>query len=198
METKSNLRTTLLKKRNALSESEKASYSSLIFENLKRIPAFCNAEFLLLYASYRSEVSTKEIFDYGKETKKRVFFPKVTGEQMLFYEITSAKDLCLGYQNIMEPTGDTLCFEEFCQLEEKKQTSDKQNKSCILVPGSVFGKDGHRIGYGKGFYDRYLSHNPFLYSIGIGYQLQVIEQCPHEHFDVPLDAIVTEENIYHF
>ena len=69
--------------------------------------------------------------------------------------------------------------------------------SVIIVPGSAFSREGYRVGYGKGFYDRYLAAHPELNRIGVCYDVQLLWQCPHDEYDVKMDRIVTEfEELY--
>ena len=65
----------------------------------------------------------------------------------------------------------------------------------IIVPGTVFGRDGYRIGYGKGFYDRYLADYPGLWKTGICFSTQIVKECPHDEYDIQMDEIVCENEV---
>ena len=103
---------------------------------------------------------------------------------ILFYEITSMEDLQPGYQGIREPV----------EKEERLYDSKMAGKDgIILVPGAVFDRQRSRMGYGKGFYDRFLSKNPGLFSAALAFECQIARKIPVEPHDIKPDMIVTEK-----
>ena len=102
---------------------------------------------------------------------------------MKFYYITSLNDLTAGYKGIPEPG-------LYCE------PAAENRQKIILVPGVAFDINGNRTGYGKGYYDRYLSKHSNLIKIGAAFSLQVVDSIDADEFDIPLDYIVTENNIY--
>ena len=143
------------------------------------------AKQVLLYASYGSEVSTGLLIDAALAAGKEVFLPKVLGDQMEFFRITDRAELAPGYQHILEPPGQT-----------KRFLPDASIPTLLTAPGLAFDRSGARIGYGKGFYDRYLGNIPAAdrpYLVGLCFSCQLFEildgQKPH---DINMDLIVTE------
>lgn len=182
---KSELRKEILAQRNKVSPVDKILASRAVLYSLGQMPEFQKANRLLLYVSYGSELPTEEIFSAAIWQEKEVYVPKVLSPgHMEFYRITSYEQLIDGYQGILEPVGDT----------ERYIVNASTPKDLILVPGSVFDKKGNRIGYGKGFYDRYLTGLP-IQKCGICYDLQLVDEILAEPGDVPMDFLVTEKKI---
>ena len=121
------------------------------------------------------------------EGGRRVFAPKVEGFDIEFYEIHSLDDLRPGYQGIREPEAD----------EENRFTHRLyEEKNCILLlPGSVYDRELGRMGYGKGFYDRFLHKFPKLTSAGLAFDCQIAKAVPVDEKDERVDMIVTETEI---
>lgn len=137
---------------------------------------FYQAEVLLAFVNYGSEISTEEIIREALVKGKKVFVPKVEGQEMVFYRLESLDELQEGYKGIKEPGGNTEPFE----YDRYKDT-----RMLLLMPGVAFDIYGNRMGYGKGFYDRFLADKEKLrvYSIGIGYVCQRVEEIPVEEHD---------------
>jgi 5-formyltetrahydrofolate cyclo-ligase len=142
------------------------------------------AELILCYVSFRSEVSTQGIIEKSIEKGKRIGIPRTLRTRLEFYEIDSLKNLKKGYMGILEPGGNI-----------KLEISEAD---LIIVPGLVFDMEGHRIGYGGGYYDRVLKEynkSPAGKSIGLAYDFQVIEKIPRKEHDMPVDKIITDQRI---
>ena len=183
------LRSRYLGCRNSLSASERKEKSAAIWELLKKEAGFQKAQIVLVYMDYRSEVMTtalvEEILAAGQ---KRVFAPKVEGMDIQFYEVGSMEDFTDGYQGIREPL----------QAQEKlfTQKMSKEADCLILVPGAVFDRERGRMGYGKGFYDRYLAAFPDLTSVSPAFACQIARKVPVEEHDKRPDMIITETEIF--
>lgn len=135
-----------------------------------------SCETILIYVSYNYEVDTLKIIKYFLN-KKKVAVPKICENEMKFYYINSFNDLSIGKYGILEPT-------------TKEEVNDFNNAICI-TPGICFNKDGYRIGYGKGYYDRFFDkHN--LYKIGLCYKECLITNKFNSNFDKKVDEIITE------
>ena len=188
-EQKKKLRSAYLEKRNNMEPEKRGAASKKIKEWVfanKRVKA---AKILFVYASYKSEVETKEIIQGALRQGKRVAVPKVHGTEMFFYEIQSWEELFPGYQGILEP-----------QISGREPVIPTNN-DVMLVPGAVFDRKGNRIGYGGGYYDRYLEkireafeQQPYLMALSFGCQI-----CPHkipvETHDKKMDCILTERRV---
>lgn len=171
--------------REQLSEESRFHKSREIAENLMATAVWKQAKQVLLYASYGSEVSTGLLIDAALAAGKEVFLPKVLGDQMEFFRITDRAELAPGYQHILEPPGQT-----------KRFLPDASIPTLLTAPGLAFDRSGARIGYGKGFHDRYLGKIPAAdrpYLVGLCFSCQLFEildgQKPH---DINMDLIVTE------
>lgn len=171
--------------REQLSEESRFHKSREIAENLMATAVWKQAKQVLLYASYGSEVSTGLLIDAALAAGKEVFLPKVLGDQMEFFRITDRAELAPGYQHILEPPGQT-----------KRFLPNASIPTLLTAPGLAFDRSGARIGYGKGFYDRYLGKIPVAdrpYLVGLCFSCQLFEildgQKPH---DINMDLIVTE------
>jgi len=177
METKSEIRSRILKIRNALTEEERRQAAVLLTEQILEHPWYRLSGRILCYADYGSEISTKELIREALSTGKKVFLPRVEGDNMTFYRIRDLSGLVRGYKGIPEPKGDT---------ESYHGGKVDAEKTLLLMPGVAFDRARNRIGYGKGFYDRFLADNPELQlcSIAVGYQCQLLEELPAEETDI--------------
>lgn len=190
METKTEIRKRILEARNRLTDDEIAAKSSAIFQNIIKTPEYIKAQNILLYASFNSEVATRDIFDDAIAHGKRVYFPKPDRftNDMEFYQVSLLNQLKKGYMGILEPP----------EKEELRYRFNPDKDTLVIVPGAAFDMSGNRIGYGKGYYDKFLSSRRFLSTIALAFSCQIVEKLPFEAYDVKMDKIVTEEIVYAF
>ena len=132
---------------------------------------------ILIYVSTEYEVNTLKVISNFLNNKK-IAVPKVENGIINFYYINSLDDLKLGYHNIYEPIS-LLKVESFCD-------------SVCIVPGICFDKNNYRIGYGKGFYDKFLSKNKDLYTIGLCYKECLVKNIPINSYDCFVDKVITD------
>ncbi len=188
MKTKKELRKEILQLRDALSEKERREKSHQIAEKVIAQKEFIEADKVLLFASYHSEVDTFEIFQAARGASKDVYYPKVLGKEMEFYLVEKEGDLVEGYRGIREPE----------VIPEKKLIPQPEDKICVIMPGAVFDKNGNRIGYGGGYYDKFLQRfanwKEHVFKLAIAFKCQIVEpgRILCEDYDVKPDAIVTE------
>ena len=187
LERKQDIRKELLKKRNSLTEEQCEKYSKLIEEQLFSLNQYKNADVLLIYVSYQKEVPTYEIIKSALQNGKRVFCPKVLGPGIMeFYEIASLKDIIPGYKNIPEPKCTKVSY----------QNTETSN-ALMIMPVVGFDSSKNRLGYGGGFYDRYLQRFPDIERIGIAYECQKSNsKIPAEETDIRPEFIITEQSIF--
>lgn len=181
---KGQLRKAVLARRDALSEMEQKKAEALITERIGSHPCFITADILLAFVSYGSEIRTGQILLQAWKLGKKVYVPKVEGYVMNFYRIQSWEDLVEGYKGILEPEGKSESF-QYSQTEA--------DRICMLVPGVAFDGERNRMGYGKGFYDRFLADKQKLQlqTIGICHTCQMVEHVPTEKWDIkPREMIV--------
>lgn len=198
---KQELRSKYLAYRDELSLKERKEKSESIRKLLQDEISYRQAQVILVYMDYRSEVITtglvEALFAAGE---KRVFAPKVEGMDIAFYEVSSMDDFLEGYQRIREPSGDAKS--QFVPEHFQGQNI------LVLVPGAVFDRQRGRIGYGKGFYDRFLEklscacrrggwedERAFVRSAGLSFDCQLAKRVSVEAHDRRVDMIITETGI---
>lgn len=184
---KKTVRKEILSLRDSLSGNERKRGDILVTEKILGHQWYYGAEYLLLFASYGSEIDTRMILEDGLKKGKKVYLPKVVGNDMYFYRITGYEDLTEGYRGIPEPKGNTECF--LNQSEEEK-FQDAEGKTLMIMPGVAFDNNRRRIGYGGGFYDRYLADKPWIHTIAIGYKCQMLSEIPTQETDIRPGQII--------
>lgn len=175
--------------RGKLSENYRMQADDKICRSLESFEGYRRAKCILSYVSYKSEVDTKKILEMAWKDGKTVAVPKVLEKNgiMEFYEIQSLQELEMGYQGIEEPD-----ITDKCPIEPEAM----QGNILMIMPGAAFDRECNRIGYGGGFYDRYLSKHPkTIETIAICYEIQVVDHIPAEILDVKPDRIITEQRI---
>lgn len=181
MESKKDIRCRILKLRDALDTQTHSKMTDAIIEQVLKHPAFVQADEIYSYVDYRSEVGTKKLIREALSLHKRVAVPKVHGDDMDFCYIESLDELKKGSYGILEPANNrqVLC-----------------PQGLMLIPGAVFDLTGARIGYGKGYYDRYISKYKMEQTMALAFSFQVLDRIPTNEHDRSVRWIVTEEKIY--
>ena len=181
---KATLRSHHMELRDSLDLSSREELDQKIFSHLSKVEVFSNAGLVLTYVSYRSEVDTHAIINALLKEGRRVAVPRCDKKKhtMSFFELSSFDDLEPGAHNILEPKKSLV----------KAVTVPDMIGSACLVPGLIFDTRGRRIGYGGGYYDRFLAFYPGE-KIGLARNSQICGNgLPQESTDVPLDYVVTE------
>ena len=170
METKKEIRSRLKKQRSLLGADECHSMSHEIYKRLIALELDREYDNILLYSAIRNEVNTDEYFTYLINKAKRIYYPRVSGDKMSFYRVRSLDELNCGSFNIKEP-------------DMTKEYTQADGRALMIVPGLAFSDTGYRIGYGKGFYDRYLSSftkRDTVMAVGVGYDFQLLSSMTFE------------------
>lgn len=200
-EEKRNIRKRILSLRNEIPIKLREEKSNKILQKLYEMEQYKKTEVMLTYVNYQSEVITAPLITRALSDNKKVFAPRVSGEKMEFYRIAGMEDIAEGYKGIMEP----VCGESFPEEVGSFRVSVKKALGesagiLMVIPGAVFDKEGHRIGYGKGFYDRYLQRMTEeginVYKIALCYECQMLGAVPYENHDIIMDMVITENDIY--
>ena len=173
------LRKHLLEKRDAMSFEIMGIHAQKILSRLKKIKAFSNAKSIGCYYSIGSEVQTNDLIRYLLSEQKIVSLPHVSDGTMVFRKIEDITKLEKGIFDIPEP-------KENCPIEE--------NHDVILVPCIGLDNNGNRIGYGHGFYDKFLTKNKSI-KIALTYSKQIVKSIPNSEHDIMMDWIVTETDV---
>lgn len=154
----------------------KVTKDNLIYQKVINNKDILSSKTLLIYISINSEVDTTKIINYFLNTKN-IAVPKIIDNDMFFCYITNLNDLTPGKYNIPEPTNENI-------------VTDFDNAICI-VPGICYDKKNYRIGYGKGYYDRFLSKNK-IKTIGLCYKECMIEKIDNDKYDYKIDEVITD------
>lgn len=180
--TKKEIRSHMKRMRDNLSKEEKMKKDTQIRENLLTLPKILDSENIFLYVSFGSEIDTLVLIEELWKRGKRIFVPKVEDNVMDFYEITSFDELVPGFYGILEPVT-TKCMSGM--------------DGVMIMPGLAFDQEKNRIGYGGGYYDRYLARYPEhkMDTIAAAYDFQVVEKLETEEYDFKADILVTESGI---
>lgn len=215
--TKDEIRIHQKKIRNGLIKEERDGLCEAIRDRLFQTEAYSTCNCIFPFVSFDSEVDTKEIIKQSIADGKRVYIPRVEEKNIEFYEIDCLEGLILSKFKIPEPPKDEmkryrypLDSMEKNEITEKNETNyielhmdnqpsnEPSNKTSLfnkvmLLPGLAFDRSGNRIGYGAGFYDRYLSTHldTCFYKIAVAFDFQIVDNITADEFDVKVDAILT-------
>ena len=229
-QSKGDIRKRILRVRDGIPIEERVHYNTAIRERVLSHRSYCDAQIILSYASYRSEVDTMLLIEQALSDGKYVFLPKVSDDDMEFWQITALEDLQSGYRGILEPV-QGVSFPEWIAGRgggggrntgngirnevNKNRNADNVSRNdrvtatvMMWMPGAVFDRERHRIGYGKGYYDRYLGRvsdrkggfhikdSEFrLSTAALAYDCQVMRQMPCEEHDIKPDMVITEARV---
>ena len=174
---KKEMRAYIREKKRAMTERQIISASALLGEQFRACELYKAAKTIYGYLPYNQEVRTVPMLEQAIRDGKAVAVPKCYGEEMRFLYITDfVNEVAPGYANIPEPIADEPVADDKTAL--------------VLMPGLAFDPQGHRIGYGGGFYDRFLSAEPDHPTLALCYGFQMVEHLQTEEFDIPVDKVL--------
>ena len=174
---KSALRRRITQQKRALTEAQIEAASAALAEKLFCHPLYRDARALYAYLSYNQEVRTAPILRRAWQDGKRVAVPRVAGEALEFLWLEPDSPLASGYRGIPEPIGG--------------ERADDPT-ALLLMPGLAFDPHGNRLGYGGGFYDRFLAQEPKHPTVALCYGFQLLPQLTPEPHDLPVDAVISQ------
>lgn len=183
-ETKKSLREKMLSELAELSDKDRMNISKQLQEQLFQTDLWKNAETIGIYLSFGTEWDTRAIVKEAYESGKNVAIPKTIPQtkEMDFYVVTDESQVKKGHFDIEEP------------IVEKATYIDKDKIDLLIVPGLIFSKDGYRIGFGGGYYDRFLTD--FIHpTVSLVSRKQLKENIPINEYDIPVHYIITEDEI---
>ena len=166
-------------KKRAMSAEEIERASARLAEKFFQTELYRQAKAIYGYLSYNQEVRTEPILRRAQADGKRVAVPKVYGEEMRFLWLDDLKQVAPGAYGIPEPIAD------------EPVAMDKT--ALVLMPGLAFDPEGHRLGYGGGFYDRYLADQPNHPLVALCYNFQLLDHLETEAHDIPVDLVVCDD-----
>lgn len=184
------MRARALALRDDIPARERMRRSEEIVKNLTDHTCYREAQALLSYVSFRSEVDTLSLIERAFADGKAVFVPRVAGKEMDFYKINALSDLEEGYHGILEPKSSVT----------ERYPIPFAGKALMCMPGAAFDRAHHRIGYGSGYYDRYLSGlsgqaKAMICTAALAYDCQILQEIPWDNHDIRPSRIFTETEI---
>lgn len=182
---KSDIRKTILDKRNSISPLDIVNNSRIISNSVISTKEYQSSFSVGIYYSIGSEVKTFDIIKHSLENKKEIALPRV---------IDSTK---IQFFKIMEDRFEKIKFTKgkYGIFENSMSTTIIDKIDLLIIPGITFDLKGYRIGYGKGYYDRFLSLGKSKCIMGLSYESQIINEIPNNEHDIPVDIIITEKKI---
>lgn len=163
--------------------ASKEEYDTEIYKKLINLDVLKNSEIILTYVSTAIEVDTKRLISHYLSEEKIVAVPRcISGNEMVFHEIHSFDDLEETHFSLLEPFENLPVVTDF-------------TKAVCIVPALSFDRECYRLGYGGGYYDRFLASNR-MNTVGMCYSENIVEKLPRNDNDVRTDIVVTENEIY--
>lgn len=186
---KKQIRKDILQARLSLDQEQVAAKSKIICDKIQQLSVFQEAKTIMAYLPFRNEVDVTPLFDDLWKQGKRVVIPVCERKNIVLIpsELRDIKeDLQFGTWGILEPK------------EDKMRPVQPQDIDLVIVPGVAFDPACHRLGYGGGYYDRFLprlkEHTP---KIAVAFDLQILAALAPDIYDIPMDAVLTEEKEYY-
>lgn len=173
---KTALRREIREKKRAMLEAEMISRSEKLGALFVQSQAYQNANTVYGYLPYNQEVRTVPMLEQALRDGKRVAVPKIYGDTMRFIYLNDLSKVEKNTMGIPEP------------VEDGPVAEDKT--ALVLMPGLAFTKQGDRMGYGGGFYDRFLAEEQDHPTVALCYDFQIVESLPTEEFDIPVDTVL--------
>jgi 5-formyltetrahydrofolate cyclo-ligase len=169
-------------RRNGLSADQRERMSEDVARCVLALPAVAHASTVMAFSSFGSEVDTGPIIEQLARDGRRVALPRVEGGNIVPVE---------------HRPGDPTKPSSFGALEPSQGERVRPEEiDVVIVPGLAFDRSGHRVGYGRGFYDRFLGAlRPDALAVGICFSVQLVDEVPHGRGDRPVDLVVTEHGL---
>ncbi len=173
---KTELRREIRARKRAMTEEEIETRSAKLAQLFFASEAYQNAKTIYGYLPYNQEVRTVPMLERALKDGKKVAVPKVYGEEMKFLYLDDLNAVAKGYAGIPEPIADEPVAQDETAL--------------VLMPGLAFDPQGHRIGYGGGFYDKFLAAEPNHPTLALCYEFQMLPKLDVEDHDIPVDTVL--------
>lgn len=173
---KQELRRAIRERKRAMTAKEIEARSAVLAEKFARSDAYKAAKTIYGYLPYNQEVRTVPMLARALAEGKKVAVPKVYGDEMKFIYLDDLTQVAKGYAGIPEPIADGPVA--------------RDETALVLMPGLAFDREGHRIGYGGGFYDKFLAREPHHPTLALCYDFQMQEHLETQEFDIPVDTVL--------
>lgn len=173
---KKELRKAIREQKRAMTEEQIVAASARLGELFLKCEQYKAAKTIYGYLPYNQEVRTVPMLEQAMRDGKRVAVPKCYGDEMKFIYMDDLSKVEKGYANIPEPIADEPVADDPTAL--------------VLMPGLAFTTDGKRMGYGGGFYDKFLAKEPDHPTVALCYAFQMVEDLPTAEYDIPVDCVL--------
>ena len=173
---KKELRAHIRAQKRAMTEAEIVEKSEKLGELFTASTLYRQAKTIYGYLPYNQEVRTTPMLERAQKDGKRVAVPKVMGDEMIFIYLDDLTNVEKGYSGIPEPV-------------ENEPVADDPH-ALVLMPGLAFDPQGHRIGYGGGFYDKFLAAEPEHPTLALCYDFQMLDHLETDSYDIPVDCVL--------
>lgn len=175
-----NLRKQMMARRNKLSQLEVDTLSQQVCRRLEELQPLQRAQVIMGFSSIRNEVNLSPLLQKLQNQGRTILLPRVEGDSLQAVEFRPGEDMGRGSFGIREPLGEPFAVDKI---------------DMVIVPGMVFDAGGYRLGYGKGYYDRFLPRlNRQCFKCGICYEFQVVDNVYPYSGDIPVHWIVTDHS----
>jgi 5-formyltetrahydrofolate cyclo-ligase len=179
MQRKSDIRKIVLERRRGIVSEHRTNSENRIADQVRTLPEYRDARAVAMYYPVKGEV---DLLPLMGDAGKTFLFPKVLQEDLSFYPARTSSDFVQGPFGIPEPAGGTAVSVSDIDL--------------ILVPALCFDEKGHRLGYGKGYYDRLLKGRPDVFTVGVCFDECHVTGLPVEPWDIHVDCVVTQTGVF--
>ena len=182
---KKRMRDAILLQRDAMSSAARTSASRAILEKVSALPQYGNAKVVLTYMGFGTEIETQPFFERIIADGKIVALPRVdrATQTLILHSARGMSDLLTSKYGILEPGTDAPIVAV-------------TSVDFVLMPGVAFDRNGNRLGYGRGYYDKLMSTaNPALAGVAAGFSCQIVDKVPIGPHDKKVDCIITENEI---
>lgn len=176
---KNKLRQEYILKRTLLDEVYRTDASEKIFMHVENLPQFKNAKSMFVYLSFGEEVATLDFIN-KHVSSKQIYVPKIVGADMQLVAVTNDTMYEQNKFGILEP----VCKKYYEGMVD-----------LVITPAIVFDKFGYRLGYGKGYYDKYFAKKNYSYAVGVCYEKMLVEKLTIQDFDKKVNLVITERGI---
>lgn len=186
---KKQVRSLVLARRGELTEQERQEKSLQIAKQVLTLPEYENAHTVMLFLNFRDEVETTGLAEETLKRGKRLVLPRCAPHGVLVPALIGdlSKDIEPGTWGIREPKRDALA------------EADPATIDLVIVPGAAFDERGNRLGYGGGYYDRFLNRiRPDVPRVAVAFQTQILPEVPVDEYDQKITILVTEEGVNRF
>ncbi len=170
------LRAEIRAQKRAMTAQEIEEKSAALAEAFYKTAEYKNAKTIYGYLPYNQEVRTTQMLAHALADGKQVAVPKVYGDEMKFILLSDLSQVAKGYAGIPEPIADGPVAADPTAL--------------VLMPGLAFDPEGHRLGYGGGFYDKFLAAEPDHPTLALCYDFQMLPHLDTESYDIPVDRVL--------